>query len=77
VGWLNDFIRRAGLPRFHHSAGPAEERNYAVTLSLIDVIFGTVLYEPDRVPANLGIAEAHLYPKSNQFWRVMLIRLHQ
>jgi sterol desaturase/sphingolipid hydroxylase (fatty acid hydroxylase superfamily) len=75
AGWFNYVFTGTELHRFHHSADPAEGRNYAVTISLLDVLFGTFSYAPDRVPARLGVKEPMLYPKSSQFWRVMMIPL--
>jgi sterol desaturase/sphingolipid hydroxylase (fatty acid hydroxylase superfamily) len=77
AGWFNYLFAGAELHRFHHSADPAEGKNYAVVLSILDVIFGTFAYAPERLPARLGVAEPALYPRSNQFWRVMLIPLRQ
>ncbi len=75
AGWFNYLLTGTELHRFHHSADPAEGKNYAVTVSLIDVIFGTFSYAPERLPSRLGVAEPAFYPKSSQFWRVMMIPL--
>ena len=44
-----------------------------LTFSFLDVIFGTFAYRPDELPERLGVAEPTAYPRSNQFWRIMLI----
>jgi sterol desaturase/sphingolipid hydroxylase (fatty acid hydroxylase superfamily) len=75
AGWFNYIFSGTELHRCHHSADISEAQNYAVTLSLLDVVFGTFVYHPARPPAFLGVAEPNLYPRSNQFWRVMLIPL--
>lgn len=73
AGWFNYIFAGAELHRYHHSADISEGQNYAVTLSLIDVIFGTFVYRPGENPESLGVAEPDAYPRSNQFWRIMLI----
>jgi sterol desaturase/sphingolipid hydroxylase (fatty acid hydroxylase superfamily) len=73
AGWFNYVFAGTELHRFHHSADLAEGKNYAVTLSFLDVIFGTFVYQPDRLPHRLGVADPAAYPRSAQFWRVMLI----
>jgi sterol desaturase/sphingolipid hydroxylase (fatty acid hydroxylase superfamily) len=40
--------------RYHHSADVGEARNYGATLSLWDQLFGTFVYRPGKVPAELG-----------------------
>jgi sterol desaturase/sphingolipid hydroxylase (fatty acid hydroxylase superfamily) len=73
TGWFNYLFAGTELHRYHHSADVNEAQNYAVALSLLDVIFGTFVYEPDRVPDRLGVAEPERYPNARQFWRVMLL----
>jgi sterol desaturase/sphingolipid hydroxylase (fatty acid hydroxylase superfamily) len=46
-------------------------RNYAATLAILDVLFGTFYYRPGRVPERLGVFEPDAYPDSNEFWRVL------
>jgi sterol desaturase/sphingolipid hydroxylase (fatty acid hydroxylase superfamily) len=75
AGWLNYVFTGAELHRFHHSADPHEGQNYAVTISLLDVIFGTLSYAPERAPARLGVMEPARYPNARQFWRVMMLPL--
>ena len=73
AGWFNYVFTGAELHRYHHSADVSEGRNYAVTLSILDVVFGTFVYRPHELPERLGVAEPASYPRSSQFWRVMLI----
>jgi sterol desaturase/sphingolipid hydroxylase (fatty acid hydroxylase superfamily) len=77
AGWFNYIFAGAELHRYHHSADVSEGQNYAVTFSFLDVIFGTFVYRPDEVPERLGVAEPTAYPRSNQFWRIMLIPFQQ
>ncbi len=73
AGWFNYIFAGTELHRFHHSADVAEGKNYAVALSLLDILFGTFVYQPERVPQRLGVADPAAYPHSSEFWRVMLI----
>jgi sterol desaturase/sphingolipid hydroxylase (fatty acid hydroxylase superfamily) len=75
AGWFNYIFAGTELHRFHHSADIAEGKNYAVVLSLLDVIFGTFVYRPGKAPHRLGVADPTAYPRSAEFWRVMLIPL--
>ncbi|MFM9863372.1 MAG: sterol desaturase family protein [Micropepsaceae bacterium] len=73
AGWFNYLFAGTELHRFHHSADIAEGKNFAVVLSLLDVIFGTFVYRPGVVPARLGVAEPDAYPQSREVLRVMMI----
>ena len=73
AGWFNYLFTGAELHRFHHSGDPQEAKNFAVTLSLLDVVFGTLVYRPGALPARLGVAHPAQYPKSEEFWKNMLI----
>ena len=71
AGWFNYLLVGTELHRFHHSANLSESKNYAVTLSFIDIIFGTFYYRPGTLPERLGIVDPTAYPHSNDFWKVM------
>ncbi|MEQ1753127.1 MAG: sterol desaturase family protein [Micropepsaceae bacterium] len=73
AGWFNYIFSGTELHRYHHSADVSEAQNYAVTLSLLDVLFGTFVYKPREKPARLGISEPQKYPPSDAFWRTMLL----
>ena len=45
----------------------------AVTLSFIDIMFGTFYYRPGTLPERLGVVDPNAYPKSNEFWKVMML----
>ncbi len=77
AGWFNYIFAGTELHRFHHSADVAEGKNFAVTLSLLDVMFGTLVYRPGELPRGLGVADPSAYPRSAQFWQVMLIPLRK
>lgn len=73
AGWFNYIFAGTELHRYHHSADVSEAQNYAVTLSVMDVIFGTFVYKPGDNPERLGISEPEKYPPSHAFWRTMLL----
>jgi sterol desaturase/sphingolipid hydroxylase (fatty acid hydroxylase superfamily) len=75
AGWFNYIFAGTELHRYHHSADTREWKNYAVVFSFLDVLFGTLVYRPGTAPAELGVANADAYPRSSQFWQVMLIPL--
>jgi sterol desaturase/sphingolipid hydroxylase (fatty acid hydroxylase superfamily) len=76
AGWFNYLVTGTELHRFHHSASLSESKNYAVTLSLIDVIFGTFYYRPGTLPQRIGVDDINAYPHSNEFWKVMALPFH-
>jgi len=71
AGWFNYIFVGTELHRFHHSASLNESKNYAVTLSFIDMTFGTFYYRPGALPERLGVVDPSAYPNSNDFWKVM------
>lgn len=73
AGWANYLLVGTELHRFHHSADLTEGKNYAVTLSLLDIMFGTFVYRLNTPPQRLGVTEPGAYPRSSQFWRVMAL----
>lgn len=73
AGWLNYIFAGTELHRFHHSADPAESKNYGVFLTIWDLVFGTFYYEPGRTPERLGVQEPGLYPHSNRFFKVLAL----
>jgi sterol desaturase/sphingolipid hydroxylase (fatty acid hydroxylase superfamily) len=77
AGAFNYVFAGTELHRYHHSGDPTEAKNFAVALSLIDVLFATLVYRPGRVPARLGVARPNDYPQSREFWKAMLIPLRR
>jgi sterol desaturase/sphingolipid hydroxylase (fatty acid hydroxylase superfamily) len=71
AGWFNYLFVGTELHRYHHSADIRESKNYAATLSILDLLFGTFVYRPGRLPERLGVVEPQRYPDANEFWRVM------
>ena len=76
LGWLNYVLVGPELHRYHHSAELKEAGNYAIALPVIDVLFGTFVYLPGRLPERIGIADPTDYPRSVDVWRIMLLPFH-
>ncbi|HZX31527.1 MAG TPA: sterol desaturase family protein [Rhodocyclaceae bacterium] len=75
AGWLNRVFIGTELHRYHHSADPAEGKNYAAVISLWDQLFGTFEYKPDGPPAALGVADRARYPADDGWTALMLLPL--
>jgi sterol desaturase/sphingolipid hydroxylase (fatty acid hydroxylase superfamily) len=75
AGAFNYLFVGTELHRYHHSAEISESKNYAATLSVIDIVFGTFYYRPGRAPERLGVMDPARYPDSNEFWKVMRLPL--
>lgn len=73
AGWANYFLMGAELHRYHHSADPAEAKNYAAVVTLWDQIFGTFYYRPGVVARRLGVEHPEQYPQDRQIIRVLAI----
>ena len=71
AGWFNYIFVGTELHRSHHSANLIESKNYAVTLSILDILFGTFYYRPGIIPERIGMDDPGSYPISNNFWKVM------
>lgn len=76
TGWVNYILSGTELHRFHHSASLTESKNYSVTLSFLDVLFGSFYYRPGNLPGRLGVDDPSAYPNSNEFWKVMSLPFH-
>lgn len=73
AGWFNYVLTGVELHRFHHSADGSESKNFAVTLPILDLLFGTFSYQPGRLPDRLGVDQPTDYPDANDFWKVMAL----
>lgn len=73
AGWLNYVFVGTELHRYHHSADLRESKNYGAVTPVWDLLFGTFVYKPGRVPLRLGVADPESYPDSSSFWRVMAL----
>jgi sterol desaturase/sphingolipid hydroxylase (fatty acid hydroxylase superfamily) len=65
TGWLNYLLIGTETHRYHHAAG--ERRNYGSVVPLWDIVFGTFLYEPSRIPDRLGLDDPAAYPDPRRF----------
>ena len=72
AGFLNYLFVGTELHRYHHSADVAEAKNFGTVIPCWDLVFGTFLYRPGRVPAALGAGDGG-YPRSGEFWKVMAL----
>ena len=69
VGPLNYVLIGTETHRYHHSA---EDRgNYGSVTPLWDIVFGTFIYEPHRVPARLGLDDPATYPDPARFHQTL------
>jgi sterol desaturase/sphingolipid hydroxylase (fatty acid hydroxylase superfamily) len=63
AGFLNYLFIGTETHRYHHSASVDEAKNFGVSLTLWDLVFGTFLYKPNSVPLKLGMERPEEYPK--------------
>lgn len=73
AGLLNYVFVSTELHRFHHSADLDEGKNYGIITPLWDIVFGTFVYRPGRLPQRIGVTEPALYPPSNRYWAVFML----
>lgn len=76
AGWFNYVLTGTELHRYHHSADVDEAQNFAVSLPVIDMIFGTFRYRPGVAPVRLGVDRPDHYPESYDVIRVLLLPFH-
>ena len=65
TGWLNYLLIGAETHRYHHAAG--ERVNYGAAVPIWDMLFGTFVYRPQRVPEMLGLEDPAAYPDPRRF----------
>nr|WP_295773737.1 sterol desaturase family protein [Rhodoferax sp.] len=73
AGPLNYLLVGTELHRFHHSTDLHEAKNYGVLTPFWDLVFGTFVYRPRRLPAGLGVFEPSRYPESNALREVLML----
>lgn len=73
AGWMNYVLVGTELHRLHHSADLAEARNYGVLTPFWDLVFGTFVYTPGKLPARLGVVNPAHYPDSSDLVRVLAL----
>ncbi len=66
VGALNYLLIGTETHRYHHHA--AQERaNYGSVVAIWDIVFGTFVYQPHRVPDALGLDDPGSFPDPRRF----------
>ncbi|MBI3545156.1 MAG: sterol desaturase family protein [Gammaproteobacteria bacterium] len=73
AGWANYFLMGTELHRYHHSADPAEAKNYGAVVTLWDQLFGTFYYRPGVVAQRLGLQHPQQYPSDRHIVQVLLL----
>lgn len=76
AGWLNYVLVGTELHRFHHSADLREAQNYGVLVPFWDLVFGTFVYAPGRLPARIGVVAPEQYPDSGEIGKVLALPFH-
>lgn len=75
AGWVNHFLMGTELHRYHHSADPAEAKNYGAVVTLWDQLFGTYYHRPGVVARRLGVEHPELYPTDREVLKVLALPL--
>jgi sterol desaturase/sphingolipid hydroxylase (fatty acid hydroxylase superfamily) len=70
VGPLNYVLVGTETHRYHHGAN--ERGNYGSVTPLWDIVFGTFVYDPTRVPARLGLDDPATFPDPAGFHDTLL-----
>lgn len=73
AGPLNYLLVGTELHRYHHSSAREEAGNYGVLTPFWDLVFGTFVYRPGRLPAGLGVEAPAQYPDSNALRQVLML----
>jgi sterol desaturase/sphingolipid hydroxylase (fatty acid hydroxylase superfamily) len=73
AGPLNYLLVGTELHRFHHSADLREAKNYGVLTPVWDLVFGTFVYQPKRMPQQLGVTAPTDYPPSTDIVAVLAL----
>lgn len=73
AGPLNYLLVGTELHRQHHSSQRAEAGNYGVLTPFWDLVFGTFVYHPRRLPEGLGVEAPGEYPDSHALRRVLML----
>jgi sterol desaturase/sphingolipid hydroxylase (fatty acid hydroxylase superfamily) len=73
AGWMNYLFVGTELHRYHHSADPAEAKNYGSILAIYDILFGTFVYRPGVAPNELGVRAEEGFPPYEESLAVMAL----
>jgi sterol desaturase/sphingolipid hydroxylase (fatty acid hydroxylase superfamily) len=69
TGWLNYLLIGTQTHRYHHAAGG--RGNYGSVVPIWDMLFGTFIYQPRRIPGRLGLDDPASYPDPRRFHVVL------
>jgi len=73
AGWANYVLTGTELHRYHHSAVPAEAKNFAAVASFLDLLFGTFYFRPGVVAQRLGVEHPEQYPQDCELIKVLAL----
>ena len=65
VGKLNYVLIGTETHRYHHAA--QERGNYSSVVAIWDIVFGTFIYEPRRIPDAIGLDDPASFPDPRRF----------
>lgn len=65
-GWLGAIFLTPEHHRLHHSTDLHEAQNFATLLTFWDRVFGTYVYQQNRVPIEVGVVHPEAYPRPSQ-----------
>ena len=69
VGKLNYVLIGTETHRYHHAA--QERGNYSSVVAIWDIVFGTFVYEPRRIPDAIGLEDPASFPDPRRFHAVL------
>ena len=73
AGPMNYLLVGTELHRYHHSTDLGEAKNYGVLTPFWDLVFGTFVYRPNRLPLHLGVTTPTDYPQSTDIVAVLAL----
>ena len=73
AGIFNYFLVGTELHRYHHSKRLDEAKNFGVVTPIWDLVFGTFVYQPGKLPQQLGVSNADAYPPSTAVGKTLAL----
>jgi sterol desaturase/sphingolipid hydroxylase (fatty acid hydroxylase superfamily) len=73
VGPLNCLLVGTQLHRDHHSADLREARTFGLVQPFWDILFGTFVYRPGRLPSQLGVTDPQCCPAADKVLNVLAL----
>jgi sterol desaturase/sphingolipid hydroxylase (fatty acid hydroxylase superfamily) len=77
TGVFNYFLVGTELHRYHHSQSLDEAKNFGVVTPIWDLVFGTFVYRPGKLPQQLGVTNADAYPPSTAVAKALALPLQR